>query len=167
MNLAHPKENERMEAVYKLGILDTPQEQPYDDLTKDAIDRLAVPISTISIIDNNREWFKSCQGMATKEGPREIAFCSYAMLAENVFIIEDTHMDDRFKNNPYVTGYPYVRFYAGIALYDSVSRLPVGVFCVKDIKPRKLTLEEMGIFMEIAEKVEQLINSRERVANTT
>ncbi len=158
INLLHPQETKRLEAVRSLGILDTPPDDRFDAITKGAIDGLHVPISTISIIDEDREWFKSCQGLPIKEGPREIAFCSYAMLANDMFVVEDTLLDERFKNNPYVTGAPFVRFYAGIALLDATSGLPVGVFCVKDTKPRKLGIDEIGLFMELAEKAEQLIN---------
>ncbi len=159
MNLLHPDEAERLEAVHRLGILDTPSDPQFDAVTKEALQLLHVPISTITIIDKNREWFKSCQGMSIKEGPREIAFCGYAMLADDIFIVEDTHLDNRFKNNPYVINEPFIRFYAGMALYDSVSKMPVGVFCVKDIKPRKFSMKEISIFMDLAEKAEKLINS--------
>ena len=155
----HPQEKQRLEALYKKGILDTPNDQRFDAITEGAVKELNVPISTISIIDKDREWFKSCQGMASKEGPREIAFCSYAMLADYVFIVEDTLLDPRFQNNPYVTNYPFIRFYAGIALIDALSNLPLGVFCVKDTKPRKMSLQEMNIFMELASRAEGLLNS--------
>jgi len=158
MIIYHPEEVARLEAVHRLDILDTPPDPRFDEITNEAVKRLNVPISTITIIDKDREWFKSCQGMPIKEGPREIAFCSYAMLAKDMFIVEDTWLDDRFKNNPYVTGAPFVRFYAGIAIYDAVSRLPIGVFCIKDTKPKKMTLQEVGIFMELAERTERLIN---------
>ena len=154
----HEREEERLQVVNNLGILDTEPEPEFDSLTKEAIEKLHVPISTISIIDKDREWFKSCQGIDLKEGPRNISFCGYAMLAKNMFIVEDTTLDDRFKNNPYVTGYPFIRFYAGMAIIDSVSKLPVGVFCVKDTKPRTFSMDDLAIFMDIAGKVEQLIN---------
>ncbi len=159
-NLLHPQENERLEAVHRLEILDTPPDERFDEVTKNALKLLNVKISTITIVDKDREWFKSCQGMDSKEGPRELAFCSYAMLAKSIFIIEDTLLDPRFKENPYVTGYPFVRFYAGIALIDAVSGLPVGVFCIKDDKPRKFELKEIGVFMELAEQAEKLVNSK-------
>ena len=157
----HPQEEKRLQAVYRLGLLDTPPDPRFDAVTAEALKRLNVSMSTITIMDKDREWFKSCQGMSIQEGPREIAFCSYAMLADHMFIVEDTYLDSRFKNNPYVTGAPFIRFYAGIALYDAVSRLPVGVFCVKDTKPKKLSLSEVGIFLELAEKAERLINGVE------
>ena len=110
-------------------------------------------------MDDKREWYKSCQGVNTREVPREISFCAHAMLSRTVFIVEDTLLDLRFKDNPYVTNYPFIRFYAGIALIDAVSNLPLGVFCIKDTKPRKMTMQEMGIFMDLSGKAESLLNS--------
>ncbi len=160
INLLHPQEGKRLEAVYKLEILDTPPDPRFDVITEEAIKRLKVPISTISVLDKDREWFKSCQGTTLTEGPREISFCGFALLAKDIFVIEDTYRDSRFKDNPYVTGEPFVRFYAGMAILDSVSGLPIGVFCVKDTRPRKFNMEELGVFMELAQRTEILINSR-------
>ena len=156
--LSDVDESKRLEVVYKLDILDTPSDPKFDEITKEALKLLNVPISTITIMDKDREWFKSCQGMSIKEGPRDIAFCSYALLAKDMFIVEDTYLDSRFKNNPYVTGFPFVRFYAGIALLDAVSGMAIGVFCVKDVVPRKFGLDEIGTFMQLAERAEELIN---------
>lgn len=152
-------EKERLEAVQRLGILDTERDPKYDAITKEATEKLHVPISTVSILDEKREWYKSCQGLDVTEGPREIAFCSWALLSNDIFIVEDTLLDDRFKDNPYVTGKPFIRFYAGFAIKDAVSRLPIGVFCVKDTKPRALSAEEVGILFDLAQRAERLINS--------
>ncbi len=154
----YENEEERLKAVQRLGILDTEPDPKFDSITKEATEKLDMPISTISILDKDREWYKSCQGITNKEGPREIAFCSWALLSKDVFIVEDTLLDPRFKTNPYVIGKPYIRFYAGMAINDAVSGLPIGVFCVKDIKPRNLTMEELGIMFELAQRVEKLIN---------
>jgi len=156
----HEKESERLDAVHKLGILDSDPDPRFDAITKEATEKLHVPISTVSILDKDREWYKSCQGTAAKEGPRDIAFCSWALLSKTAFIVEDTLLDERFKNNPYVTGEPYIRFYAGIAILDAVSGLPIGVFCVKDTKPRQLDMNEMGYLFELAQRTEALINSK-------
>ena len=100
------------------------------------------------------------QGMEVKEGPRNVAFCSWALLSTEIFIVEDTLEDERFKDNPYVIGSPFIRFYAGFAIKDAVSGLPVGVFCIKDIRPRKLSMDELGVLFELAKKAEVLVNSR-------
>jgi GAF domain-containing protein len=161
MNAPVPvNEKERLETVYRLGILDTDSDPKYDALTKEATQKLHVPVSTLSILDANREWYKSCQGVDTKESPREVSFCGWALLAKNVFIVEDTLLDDRFKKNPYVIGPPFIRFYAGFAIYDTVSKLPVGVFCVKDTKPRRLSMSELGILFDLAKKAEKLLNEK-------
>ncbi len=152
-------ETARLEALKQLGILDTPTEERFDQITKEATAKLQVPVSTISIIDEDREWFKSCQGLDNKEGARDISFCGHAMLSREIFIIEDTLQDERFKDNPYVTGKPGIRFYAGIALHDQASGLPIGVLCVKDFKPKKMSLEEIEILMKLATKAEDELNS--------
>lgn len=155
----HNKEEERLQVVRSLDILDSKPDPKYDSLTLEATKKLNVPISTVSILDRDREWYKSCKGIEAKEGPREVAFCSWALLSSEVFIVEDTLKDERFKDNPYVIGKPFIRFYAGFSIKDSKTGLPVGVFCIKDTKPRKLTVEEVGILFELAQKAESLINS--------
>jgi len=151
-------ERERLEALHRLAIMDTDPEKRFDDITKEAIEKLHVPISTITIVDEEREWFKSSQGMNTKEGRRSTSFCGHALLASNIFIVEDTLEDERFKDNPMVVGEPYIRFYAGISLRDYKTHLPIGVFCIKDIKPQKLTLEKINILMELAGRAEKELN---------
>lgn len=151
-------EAERMTALHSLGILDTQPEERFDAITREAIDRLHVPISTISIIDSKREWYKSCQGTLAKEGSRDISFCGHAMLAKEIFIVEDTLKDPRFADNPMVVGEPHIRFYAGIALHERESKQPVGVLCIKDRVPRSMSPEEIGILMVLAERAEVLIN---------
>ena len=158
--LNHPQEDKRLEALQRMMILDTKPKERFDKLTREAVERLHVPISTISILDKDREWFKSCQGLGMTEGPRNIAFCSVALLAKSVFIVPDTLNDDRFKNNPYVTGKPFIRFYAGVALLDYKSGLPVAVFCVKDTKPRNFSIEETSILMELADRAEKELNTK-------
>ena len=151
-------EADRLMAVKALNILDTKPEPRLDAITKEATVRLHVPISTISIIDKDREWYKSCQGLTITEGPRDTSFCGHAMSVNNIFVIEDTHLDKRFKDNPAVINAPFIRFYAGMSLYHQKNEMPVGVFCIKDTKPRKLTAEEIKIFLELAAVAEDLIN---------
>ncbi len=152
-------EDKRLEAVHRLAILDTKPEERFDFITREAVEKLHVPISTITILDSKREWFKSCTGLDQKEGERAISFCGHALMATNMFIVEDTLKDPRFADNPMVVGSPFIRFYAGIALFDHKTRQPVGVFCVKDIKPRKLTTEETGIIIDLSERAEKELNN--------
>ena len=142
-----------------MAILDTEPEERFDRLTKEAVEKLHVPISTITILDENREWFKSCQGLDEKENKREISFCAHALLAKDIFIVEDTLKDPRFADNPMVINPPHIRFYAGMALLDHKTGQPVGVFCVKDTKPRKLSLQEMGILIDLANRAEKELNT--------
>ncbi len=151
-------EDKRIEAVHKMAILDTKPEERFDRLTKEAVEKLHVPISTITILDSDREWFKSCQGLDEREGRREISFCGHALLASSLFIVEDTLQDPRFADNPMVTGKPGIRFYAGIALFDHTTGQPVGVLCVKDTKPRQFGLEETSLLMDLAARAEEELN---------
>ena len=152
-------ELERIAVVHRMAILDTEPEERFDSITREAIKLLNVPISTITILDSDREWFKSCQGLSDKEGDRAISFCGHALLAKDMFIVEDTLKDARFRDNPMVVNAPYIRFYAGIALLDWKTGQPVGVFCVKDTKPRNLSIGEIGTLSELAERAESEINA--------
>ena len=151
-------ENKRLEAVHRIAILDTEPEERFDVLTKEAVEKLQVPMSMISILDSNREWFKSCIGYEKKEGNRAVSFCGHALLATTIFIVEDTLKDSRFADNPMVIGYPFIRFYAGVALFDYKTRQPIGVFCVKDTKPRKFSTKEIAIVIDLANLAEKELN---------
>ena len=151
-------EKERMEAVHRMAILDTKPEERFDRLTKEAVEKLKVPISTLTILDSKREWFKSCQGLDQKEGERAISFCGHALFAEDIFIVEDTLKDPHFADNPMVISFPFIRFYAGVAIFDYKTGQPVGVFCVKDTKPRLFSAEEITILIDIANRAEKELN---------
>lgn len=160
MQLAPIPENERqrLEAVQRLGILDTQPEERFDRLTTAARQQLHAPISTISIIDQDREWYKSCQGVGLKEGARDISFCGHAMLSSHVFIVEDTLQDPRFADNPNVIGGQKIRFYAGVALHDQQTHLPVGVLCIKDYQPRQMSAADIDILLQLAAQAEAELN---------
>jgi GAF domain-containing protein len=153
-------ETERLAAVHSLAILDTQPEHRFDIITKAACERFKVPISTISIIDEKREWYKSCWGLDLREGGRDISFCGHAMYTDYIFIVEDTWQDPRFVDNPYVKGKPYIRFYAGVALREINTRLPVGVLCIKDNKPRKFTMDDISTLIELAKQAETELNKK-------
>ena len=125
---------------------------------KEAVKKIKVPISTITILDSKREWFKSYQGLNKREGERAVSFCGHALLAKNIFFVEDTLKDPRFADNPMVVGSPYIRFYGGIALVDHKSGQYVGVFCIKDTKPRSLSAEEVETFIDLADRAEAELN---------
>ena len=151
-------EKERLEAVHRMAILDTKPELRFDNLTKEATKLLDVPISTITILDEKREWFKSCTGLDQKEGERAISFCAHALVVKDLFIVEDTLEDERFRDNPMVIGYPFIRFYAGQSLLDYKTGQPIGVFCIKDKRPRTLSVEQIGIFTNLANLAEEELN---------
>lgn len=153
-------EQERLAALRKLKILDTPPEEQYDRITRIAAHLFGVPISTVTLVDSNKEWFKSCFGLDNGEGDRAISFCGHAMLADGVFIIPDATKDPRFADNPMVVGEPYIRFYAGVAL-SSADGYRIGTFCIKDRKPRNLTGEEVVDLKALAAWAELEINSHD------
>jgi len=153
-------EKERICAVEGLELLDTAFEERFDRITKEACNRFSVPISTITLVDKDREWFKSVQGLDTREGPRSISFCGHALMSQVIMIIGDTLKDPRFADNPMVKGEPFIRFYAGKSLYDRDSHLPVGVFCIKDKKPREMSPTDISDFLDLAHRAEEEINKK-------
>jgi len=153
-----PNEKERLAAVLELKILNTKREERFDRITKKVLERFNVPISTISILDADREWYKSCQGLDAKEGPRSTSFCGHIISQNYIFVIEDTLLDPRFADNPQVTGKPYVRFYAGMALRNKKNDLTVGVLCMKDTKPRKFSKQDILDLKDLAHLAEEELN---------
>lgn len=154
-----PDEEKRSEIINSCGILDNRSDLRFDALTKLATEKLEVPISTVTLISGDKEIYKSCIGLNAEEAPRAISFCGHAIAERNLMVIEDTLEDERFVDNPYVIGEPFIRFYCGIKLVNEKSGIPIGVFCVKDTKPRKFSDKEVGTFLEIAKQVEDLINT--------
>ena len=152
----YPEEDNRIKALIETGLIDTPPEERFDKITKEVKKTFNVPISTISLIDKDREFFKSHQGIEADSGPRDISFCGHAMMADYVFIVEDTSKDERFFDNPYVIRPPFVRFYAGVILRKN--KLPIGVLCVKDTKPRKFSSEDISKLISFGQLVEKEIN---------
>jgi two-component system, NtrC family, sensor kinase len=153
-------ETQRLAALKALSILDTKAEERFDRIIKMAQWIFDVPISTLSLVDSNREWFKSCVGVDVKEGPRSISFCGHAMLEDELFVIPDTKADPRFADNPMVIGKPYIRFYAGQSLANAAG-IKVGTFCIKDTKPRVLTEEQKRVLKDLALWAELEINSHD------
>lgn len=151
-------EKKRLVSLHKLGLLDTPREKRFDQITKLATIIFRVPISTLTLVDAKREWFKSCQGLNQREGSRAISFCGHALVDPNVFVIPDATKDRRFFDNPMVVGRPFIRFYAGVPLISSDGSR-VGVFCIKDTKPRTFSKNDEHILKALASWAEVEINS--------
>ena len=149
----------RLASLYALNLLDTPPEERFDRLTKTATQIFHVPISTLTLIDANREWFKSCQGLDKTEGNRAISFCGHALVEDEILIIYDTMKDERFADNPMVLGEPYIRFYAGVPIMSADGQR-IGVFCIKDVKPREFSKEDEEVLEGLAAWAELEINLR-------
>ncbi|MDC8831124.1 sensor domain-containing diguanylate cyclase [Alteromonas gilva] len=133
-----PDENERIKTLQSLNVLDTPPEERFDRITRLAAKVFQVPIALVSLIDSERQWFKSSQGLNACETGRDISFCGHAIEHDDIFVIENATEDFRFFDNPLVTGEPHIRFYAGCPLvHPNGQRL--GTLCLIDQKPRTLT----------------------------
>lgn len=145
---------QRLEALHALGVLDTPAEERFDRVTRMARRLFGVPIALVSLVDESRQWFKSCMGLDATETPRDISFCGHAIVQDGVFIIEDARNDERFHDNPLVTGAPHIRFYAGIPL-RSLSGQALGTLCLIDQDPRKLDADDRALLKDLAEMVER------------
>jgi len=156
----HKKEKERLKNLESYSILDTLQESDYDDITTIAAEICDMPIALISLIDDERQWFKSHYGLDVEETLRDYAFCAHAINdEENTFIVEDSRKDDRFKDNPLVTGDPNVIFYAGVPLV-SKNGLPLGTLCVIDNKPNLLSQNQLKSLSALSKQVMNLLELR-------
>lgn len=152
-------ETARLSALKGLEILDTPEEEMFDEITRLASMICNAPISLVSLIDETRQWFKSHHGLTARETPRSIAFCSHAILGDEVFVVPNAKEDDRFKNNPLVDEAPNVIFYAGIplALDDQIK---LGTLCVIDNKPRELNEKQIQMLRLLGKQTVRLLQMR-------
>lgn len=142
-------EKERLNALEQFRILDTPPEKSYDDITRIAAMLCGTSIAVVTLIDNYRQWFKSKVGIEGEQTPRNEAFCSYTILRKTTMIVEDTHLDDRFKNHPLVLGEPHLRFYVGAPLLTAEG-YALGSLCVADTVPRELSQERREALESLA-----------------
>jgi GAF domain-containing protein len=134
-------EVERLAALDRYAILDSEPEQSFDDLVILAAHICQVPMAMLSLVDDHRQWFKSKMGVQVKETPRDCSICAHAIQQHDLFIVPDTLQDERFRENPLVTGEPHVRFYAGAPLIND-DGYALGTLCVLDREPRELSPEQ-------------------------
>lgn len=146
----------RLQHLHDLALLDTEQDPSFDRLTELARDLFDAPTALVSLVDQNRQWFKSRSGFDRSETPRDISFCSHAVYRNEKLIIPDTLQDERFRDNPLVTEPDAVRFYAGIPI-SIVPGLPLGSFCVLDRVPRQLSARELNRLEQLARQAEELV----------
>jgi len=146
-------ESSRIARLRLLNILDTQPEERFDRLTRMARRLFSVPIAQVTLIDSDRQWFKSSAGAPLGETSRDVSFCAHAILGEEILHVHDASSDDRFFDNPLVTGNPNIRFYAGCPL--KVGSENLGTLCVIDHKPRSLDAEELKLLKDLADMAEQ------------
>ena len=154
-------EQDRLAALYSLAILDTEPEPEFDELVQIAAAICGTPVSLISLLDEQRQWFKAAIGLQVTETSREVAFCDHAIRQPGLFLVEDATQDPRFAQNPMVTGNAGWQFYAGIPLSDPGGQA-VGTLCVMDRIPRKLTEEQRSALRVLAAQVNARLELRVR-----
>jgi GAF domain-containing protein len=145
-------EKRRLKVLWQYDVLDTVPEEVFDDLTELAARICEAPIALISLVDEDRQWFKSKVGLALNETSRDISFCAHAIQQEGLFIVPDATRDERFARNPLVTSEPKIRFYAGAPLVTPDGHA-LGSLCVMDRVPRKLREEQKQALRVLAHHV--------------
>ena len=147
-----PDEAQRLAALRRYDILDTPPERAFDDIVRLASRLCDVPVALVSLVDDQRQWFKAEQGFGARETSRDASFCAHAILQPDVLVVPDTLRDERFAANPLVTGSSHIRFYAGAPLVTPDGHR-LGTLCIMDREPRELTAEQAGLLQALARQV--------------
>jgi GAF domain-containing protein len=160
-----PDEDRRLAALRELSILDTQSEERFDRITRLAASVGEVPIALVSLVDQNRQWFKSCIGLGARETSREVSFCAHAVMTRAPVIVPDTLQDDRFADNPLVVGEPRIRFYAGFPIFHHNGSC-VGTLCLIDSRPRQFPPALIQQLEDLASMVQRELNSEPRSAAT-
>lgn len=147
-------ESRRLQTLRAMKLLDTPPEERFDRVTRLARQVFSVPIALVSLVDADRQWFKSRQGLDAEETPRNISFCGHAILDDRILVINDAAQDERFCDNPLVCSDPNIRFYAGYPL-SAPDGSRVGTLCVIDREPKQLKQEQLQLLRELGRMVEE------------
>ena len=155
-------EADRLAALRKYEILDTDPEVGFDDLALLASHICATPMAAITLVDQDRQWFKARVGLAVRETPRSISFCTHAIQQRGIFVVPDASKDERLRNNPQVTGDPHIRFYAGAPLVTREGHA-LGTLCVVDRRPRHLTEGQAEALGALRRQVEAQLELRRRL----
>ncbi|WP_159978058.1 MULTISPECIES: PAS domain S-box protein [unclassified Novosphingobium] len=156
-------EADRLDALERYKIMDTPSEADFDDIARIAAQICGVPMALVSLLDDKRQWFKAKLGLAAGETPREWAFCGHAIHQLGVFEVQDASRDPRFAENPLVTSDPSLRFYAGAPL-ETPDGFPLGTLCVLDSKPHQLTEDQRSALLALARQVMTQMEHRRLLA---
>lgn len=151
-------DDKRLAALRALNILDTASEERFDRLTRLATNLFDVPIALVSLVDHNRQWFKSVRGLEVSETPRNISFCGHTVFSEEALVVRDASRDVRFADNPLVTGAPHIRFYAGYPLRD-ICGYVMGTLCIIDSSARSFTKVDMQNLADLAQMAERELNA--------
>ena len=149
----------RLGELHSLDILDTPPEQDYDELVELAAMICGCPISMISLIDKDRQWFKAKKGIEDRETSRDISICTHAIQQDEVFVVENALADERFRNGPMVTGGIAVRFYAGAPIY-SPKGFKIGTLSVIDRRPKTILPQHAGALKKLSRQASRLFELR-------
>ncbi len=147
-------EYRRLESLRSLKLLDTAPEERFDRVTRLARRVFGVPIALVSLVDADRQWFKSRQGLEATETPRDISFCGHAIVGDRIMVVNDATGDERFCDNPLVCGDPNIRFYAGYPL-NSPDGAKIGTLCLIDSEPRDMSQEDLKLLRELGRMVEE------------
>ncbi len=153
-------EVQRQQSLESLNILETAIEERFERVTRLAARLIGVPIASITMIDGGRQWFKSIQGLDATETSREVSFCGHTILGNGPLVVEDATKDERFSDNPLVTGAPHIRFYAGYPVHSPDGQ-NIGSLCVIDRQPRTLTPSQMEDLIDLAAMVDMEIQSKQ------
>ncbi|WP_134500347.1 GAF domain-containing protein [Microvirga pakistanensis] len=155
-----PHEEERLRALLETGALNPKSDPALDRICDEARRYFDVPICTVTLLDRTRQLIKAAQGLQAGETPRDVAFCNYTILTDDVFVINDAQADDRVKDNPLVTGAPFIRFYAGAPLIF-LHNIRLGALCLVDTKPRPFSRGDKAELQLFADRVVKEIADQE------